>query len=188
MKSFHNYLFESQGGQAQIQALEAKAKALSQPENVKQMISRFGVSSVDELIQKLESDPGVQKVLSQYKTLKNKSPQHESIVGDVLGGVWNAVKGIGGWILGTVARTIGHVLGGLFAKDVGTLPKLNYAAMLLLTFGLSGTLLAVGAPVAVAVAAAPMTASWWGIMWFGKAFIEPVLAYAEGVPYRSATS
>lgn len=181
MKSFRHYLFEAEGGQAQVQVVQAKAQELSRPANVQKAITALGVANVDQLIQKLESDPKVKQVLQQYRQVKATAPQTESIIGSVLGGVASAAKGVGKWLLNSVGSTIGRVLGGMFAKDTSSIAKLNYAAMLLLTFGLSPYLLAVGAPMAAVTGAMPYTATWWGLTWFGHTFIEPAVAAADGI-------
>ncbi len=157
-----------------IKNLEAKAQQLSKPSVVKRTVAAFGVKNIDDLIRKLEADPHVRQVFDTYKRM----PKNESILGSLVKGAWGVAK----WLLNSVARTITHLFSG-FTREAPPMAKVGYASLLLMTFGLAGTLLAAGAPMAVA-GGFPLafSASWWGMMWFGKNFIEPTLKAAEGVP------
>lgn len=155
----------------QAHKIKAKVDELSRPESIEQIVHELGAKDLDDLIAKLEQSPEVRQVIDTYNQIQAQAPLEEGFLSSIFSVLSGIVK--------SVTRTIGHVLGGLFQSG-GTVGRLNYAGMLLLTFGLSGTLLATGAPTAVAMAALPLTASWWGMMWFGKNFLEPILRHTDG--------
>lgn len=180
MKTFKAYYIERVANPEQAEALKSKVKELSQPGAVTRAIKELGAENIDDLIRKLEQDPGVRQVISKYQELKHKHPHVESFLFDegILSGIWHALTGIFSWAINSVAKTIGHVLGGF--KEAGK-SKGKYAAALLVTFGLSGLLLATGAPTAVVVGSLPLTGTWWGLMWFGKNVLEPMFQSTDGV-------
>lgn len=195
MKSFSTYLIEreialmEQEGQDQASELEAKVKEMSEPQAVERILQLFGAKDLDDLIQKLEKHPKVQSVMTQYKKLKSQVTAESSTLDEiswsgVLGGIWRALAGVVKWGMKSIIKTIGHVFAPFADRDASFFQKLNYAAALMLTFGLSGTLLASGVPMAAAVGGpvGGLTATWWGLMWFGKNILEPVLKWTDGVP------
>jgi hypothetical protein len=177
--TFRNFLLEQESEQ-QAQQLQAKVKELSQPQTVQRMIQMVGAKNLDDLIAKLRVNPKVQAVIQQYQQLKVNEAYSEGMMGTIFGGIWKALTGVFRWALSSIGKTIAHVFAPFGDSSEGVGAKMEYASMLLLTFGLSGTLLAAGAPVAVAAAAMPFTATMWGLMWFGKNFLEPVLKMTDG--------
>jgi hypothetical protein len=190
MSTFREFLQgQEQGEVQQVQRqqadqLAAKLKEISQPQAVQQAVAKLGVQSIDELIAKLEADPRVKQVMAAYKQVKGKVGQmehslQENIFGDIASGVWSALKSVVSWAFKSVGRTLAHIFMPFSDKEATPIDKINYAGTLLLTVGLSGLLLATGAPLAVAGAALPYSATWFGIMWFGKNVLEPMLLGAE---------
>lgn len=144
-----------------------KIKTFASSDRLVEVINRYAGSNIDEAIENLKRSKPVKKVLEKWDSLSN---QNEGIVSSAVG-----------WVIESIVKTIKHVLGGFFFKASPT-SKLNYFAALLLTFGLSGTLLAVGAPASVVTGSLPFTATAWALMWFGKNVIQPYVYQSEGIP------
>lgn len=178
-------LEEEQENVRQAQEMEAKVKEISEPGTVQRAVSSLGAKNIDDLISKLERHPKVAGVIQKYQQSKTRTEgvYGEGFAGAVFGGIWKALSGVFKWAVGSVAKTIGQIFSG-FGENATAFQKINYAAALLVTFGLSGTLLATGAPLAVAAAAVPLTATPWALMWFGKNILEPALRHSDGRMFR----
>lgn len=163
MTNFKAFFAEQQNEEQEAAKIQAKIKELSRPEVVESMVLQSGAKDVDDLVQKLEGNAEVQRVLQAWERVKNQ--QTESWIGSLLSGVWNALTGLVKWALGTVANSIIKVFAGFKVPGAPKMAKVTYAGFLLLTLGLSRLLILAG--------------SWgpamvpWGLLWFGWNFIEP---------------
>lgn len=170
MISFKQFLVEDEQ-QDVVKKIADQIKKVGNPQNIEKLISQLNPADIDDLIRKLESDENVRQVLQQYRSLKlRESVLEENWLTSALGGIVNSLFGLVRSVVSSVVKVISHVLGGFSVPG----NKLAYAGALLLTFGLAPTLLAAGS-VPAAAATAGWSATWWGLMFFGKTVLEPVL-------------
>lgn len=175
MKTFQQFLVEQQEDQ-QAQELKNEIKKLSQPQSVQLSLKLLNLpddATIEDLIKKLENNTKVKQVFAKYELIKAKQSVQEGVIGDIFGGIGKALVGVVKWAINSITKTIGHVFKGAIVGGARMTSRLHYASLLLLTFGLAPILLAAGAP----VVGFPMawTGTWWGLLWFGKNFLEPVL-------------
>lgn len=176
MRGFRHFLVENQA-QAEIQQVADQMKKVGSPQNVQAIIKQLGAKDINDLIQKLMQTPQVQQVIAKYKQMKQQQPpktEGVSLDEGWLSDIGNFFGNIVKWAFSSVTSTISHVFGGV----AGSSNPVTTAAALILTFGLAPALLAAGAPGAAA-ATVGYTATWWGLMWFGKNVIEPGLKLVD---------
>jgi hypothetical protein len=184
--SFRLFLLENEAQDA-AQRVAEEMKRVGDPANVQRLIAQLGAKSVNDLIDKVKSSPQFNKLVARYKEIKDQPPpqQTESFQLDenwftsIMGGVGRFLKSVLTFTLHSVIKTIGHVFGGFFQGE-SKMDVLNYAGMCLLTFGLAPMFLATG-NVPAAAATWGWSATWWGLMWFGKNVLEPLLLKAEPI-------
>lgn len=173
MKTFKQYFFEQEEDELS-EKLQTKIEELKKPEKIEEVINQFKAKDLDDLIEKLENDSNVKKVLQSYEKMKDNV--QENVIGDAFSGLTSLLK----TTYDSVVNTVGHILGG-FSQNTSNLSKANYAAALLLTFGLSPLLLGLGAP--AELWAGPIvggiTLGSFALEWFGKNFLEPILKKSE---------
>jgi hypothetical protein len=186
--SFRHFLIENEVENA-AKEISDLIKKVGDPRNVQQIIKKLDARDLDDLIEKLENHPHVRQVMAKYNELKNNPPKpqtegfllDENWMTSILGGISKFLGGILKWTIQSITSTIGHVLGGFLPSAGGSwFGKMNYAAALLLTFGLAPAFLLSGGSVPGVLVG--WTVTWWGLMWFGKNVLEPVLKRAEPVP------
>lgn len=168
-------LISEDAQQYEINAIKNKIEELSEPSNIQNVITKLKVSSIDELISKLEQDHRVQAILKNYQIAKSghQKVREESWIGRVAGrfmtGIWKILTKTATYALNTIGNTILKVLMPFHGKmdHAPTMAKITYAGTLLLTAGISSVLISGGM---VGPALIP-----WGLLWFGWNFIEPIL-------------
>jgi len=196
---FKLFLLENEAEQAAAQ-MQDKIKGVADPANIQKMLQTLGVNSiqsVDDLTKKIKSHPQFQQIVQLYQKAKTQQPpqpqaapgqpgqvpmaqegvQFDEGFWSAVGNIFNGLFGIVKWAIGSIAKTVHHVLAPLLPSFLGGAEgkgKLQYLAMALLTFGLCPYFLAIGAP-AAAAGTVGWSATWWSLMWFGKNILEPTL-------------
>ena len=175
--NFKHFIMEDAAQQGAIE-MQQKIKEIAAPQNIQNLLSSIGGQNPEEIIAKIKNHPNFTKLVALYQNLKARQSANEAYLNEgiwsFIGSIFNGLFGIVKWAIGSITKTISHVLAPVIRGS--GLPRLNYVAMALLTFGLAPYLLSIGA---TAAATSPFvlgfTASWWGLMWFGKNFLEPFL-------------
>ena len=177
--TFKTFLIEQEAQdqqKSQATAVAQEVKEILSPQNVAAIVAKFKVKDIDSLIEALKKHPEVRKKIQAYNKIKGKNESIDESVLGIIKGIWDYTLGpIVNWFKRSITKTLGHIFGA-FATDGSFGEKALYAGMLIAMVGIPLNLLMTGAGIAVAGPALAMGGgAFFGMMWFGKNFIEPVL-------------
>lgn len=190
MTNFKTFFLEQEtqdAQQRQAQAVAAKVKTLLSDKNIAAVVAKYKVKDIDSLIAQLKKHPEVQKKIQAYQKTKSQKMENtlDEGVWDVLGKIWEYTVGpVLSWLKQSVAKTFGHIFGA-FLTDAAFGQKALYAGMLIAMIGVPIALLMSGGAAAIGTAGSALAlggGTFFGMMWFGKNFIEPLMKMSEGIP------
>ncbi len=182
--TFRSFLVEQDQDQQQQQAqlVAAKVRELFSQQSLTALVRKFKARTIDDLIAALKRSPEVQNKIRAWQQVQNRK-----VEGNLDEGVWSVLKGVWdntlgpvvNWLRRSVTKTLGHIFGA-FGSDGAFSEKALYAMMLIAMVGVPIKMLTMGVGIAAAGSALGVGAgTFFGLMWFGKNFIEPLMKMAE---------